>query len=250
MKRDDHTSDAPPGAPAPPSPARSVFGDRLDLAVRYAERLADSGVSHGLIGPRETPRLWDRHLMNCAVTESVLPYRTRLVDVGSGAGLPGLVLAIARPDIEVSLVEPMLRRTTWLEESIAELNLSNVTVHRGRAQELWGRLRAPIVTARAVARLGELSSWCLPLLEPHGRLLALKGESAAAELAAEEAMLRKLGVVESRVILLGEDLLETPTRLVELTVGGEVPRVKVAAARKNRKSKGRGGRRKTGPDKG
>lgn len=220
------------------------------MAIRYAALLADSGVSRGLIGPRETPRLWDRHLLNCAVAESVLPYRTRLIDVGSGAGLPGLVLAIARPDLEVRLVEPMLRRTTWLEQAVTELGLTNVTVHRGRAQELWGRLRAPVVTARAVARLGELASWSLPLLEPHGRLLALKGESATEELAADEAILRGLGVQEARVIVVGEDLLETPTRLIELTIGESVARPRATLSSQNRKGKGRGGSRKSGSDKG
>lgn len=248
MKQDDPAAQQREPAPAPPTAARSVFGDHLDVAVRYAELLADSGVSHGLIGPRETPRLWDRHLVNCAVVESVLPYRTRLIDVGSGAGLPGLVLAIARPDLDVTLVEPMLRRTKWLEATIAELGLGNVTVHRGRAQELWGRLRAPVVTARAVAKLGELAGWCLPLVEPHGRLLALKGASAAEELAADLALLERLGVQESRVITLGEDLVDTPTRVVELTVGETVPRPRQSGGGKNRKGKGRGGRRKSGGD--
>lgn len=207
------------GLPAkPPRPAAEIFGDRLPLAQRYAEILADSGVSHGLIGPREAVRLWERHLINCAIVESVLPHRTRLVDVGSGAGLPGLVLAIARPDIEVLLMEPMLRRTRWLDETIADLGLGNVTVRRGRAQEFHGRLITPVVTARAVARLSELAAWCLPLLGPGGRLLALKGRSAEQELAEDLPALRRLGVESAGVRVLGESVVATPTRVIELTV--------------------------------
>lgn len=200
-----------------PRQATEVFGERLPLAKRYAEILADSGVSHGLIGPRETPRLWDRHLLNCAVVEELLPHRTRLIDVGSGAGLPGLVLALMRPDLEVRLVEPMLRRTTWLESTIAELGLKNVTVHRGRAEELRGRIQAEVVTARAVARLGQLAAWCLPLLAPGGRLLALKGESAEQELEEDRALLAKMGVTDARIVLAGAEVLATPTRVVVIT---------------------------------
>ncbi len=210
---------APSGLPArPPRPAAEIFGDRLPLAQRYAEILADSGVSHGLIGPREAARLWERHLINCAIVESVLPHRTRLVDVGSGAGLPGLALAIARPDLEVLLVEPMLRRTRWLDGTIADLGLGNVTVRRGRAQEFHGRLITPVVTARAVARLSELATWCLPLLGPGGRMLALKGESAEQELAEDLPALRRLGIDSAEVLVLGESVVDTPTRVIELTI--------------------------------
>lgn len=202
-----------------PRAANEIFGERLPLAREYAAILADSGVSHGLLGPREAPRLWDRHLLNCAVVESILPHRTRVIDVGTGAGLPGLVLAIVRPDLELWLIEPMLRRTRWLTSTVAELGLGNVTVHRGRAQDFRGRLQAPVVTARAVARLGELASWCLPLVEPQGRMLAFKGESAQAELTEDGPMLRRLGAQRSRVLVFGEEILSTPTRVVEVTVG-------------------------------
>lgn len=203
----------------PPPVAAEIFGNRLPIAEHFAHLLAETGVSHGLIGPRETPRLWDRHLLNCGAVESVLPHRTRVVDVGSGAGLPGLVLAIARPDLDLVLVEPMLRRTTWLETAVGELSLGNVQVLRGRAQEFWGKLRAPVVTARAVARIGELSAWCLPLLDGDGRLLALKGASAERELGEDELAVRRAGGVASQLIVLGEDVLPKPTRLLEVRIG-------------------------------
>ena len=140
----------------------------MPLAEQFASILADTGVSHGLIGPREVPRLWERHLLNCAVIADAFPGEARVIDVGSGAGLPGVVVAIVRPDLEVHLVEPMLRRTQWLEGVVADLGLASVTAHRGRAEEFVGVLAAPYVTARAVARLDKLARWCVPLLEPQG----------------------------------------------------------------------------------
>lgn len=150
--------------PAAPSGAAAVFGERLPIATAFVAILADTGVSHGLIGPREVPRLWDRHVLNCAVIEDAFPSGAMVIDVGSGAGLPGLALAITRSDLDVHLVEPMLRRTKWLSETVAALHLDNVTVHRGRAEEFAGVLSAPWVTARAVARLDKLARWCVPLL--------------------------------------------------------------------------------------
>lgn len=217
MKHDDNGHGQLPDRP--PQLAAEIFGNRLPLADRYAHLLADTGVSHGLIGPRETPRLWERHLLNCGIVESVLPHRTRLVDVGSGAGLPGLVLAIARPDLDVVLVEPMLRRTRWLEHAVTDLGLSNVQVLRGKAQDFWGKLRAPVVTARAVARLGDLATWCLPLLDGDGRLLALKGETAARELTEDEQAVRRAGGVSGTLLLVGEEVLPEPTRLIDIRIG-------------------------------
>lgn len=231
----------------PPPAAREIFGGRLDLADQFAHILADTGVRHGLIGPRETPRLWERHLLNCGIVESVLPHRTTLADVGSGAGLPGIVLAIARPDLEVRLIEPMLRRTTWLEQTVAELGLSNVQVCRGRAQDFWDRVRVPVVTARAVARLSELATWCLPLLEPRGTLLALKGASAAKELAEDEAAMTRAGSIGARVVLLGEDVLPEPTRLVEVRIGDALLRpVAPASGTSTKSTRGRKGPRPAG----
>lgn len=216
MKHDESTTREPVTVRVPRQ-ANEVFGERLGLAKQFAEILADSGVTHGLIGPRETPRLWDRHLLNCAVVEELLPHRTRVIDVGSGAGLPGLVLALMRPDLDVRLIEPMLRRTRWLEDATESLGLKNVTVNRGRAEEFRGRVQADVVTARAVARLGQLAAWCLPLLAPGGRLLALKGESAEQELEEDRAVLARMGVSDAEIVLAGKDILATPTRVVVIT---------------------------------
>lgn len=225
----------PRHAPAPPPEAEDAFGDRLPLACRYADLLATTGISHGLVGPREADRLWERHLLNCAVVQELLPEGDRVVDIGSGAGLPGLVLAIARPDLRVDLVEPLLRRTTWLEGAVAELGLSNVTVHRGRAEEM--SLRAPVVTARAVASLDKLIRWSFPLLEPGGRLLALKGEAAATELAAARGAVRRAGAASAQVHVLAEGEPAGPVRVVEIVRGATRGRAEGAAL-----SRGRGGR--------
>ena len=133
---DQDVQATPPPAPAV---AEVVFGERLALAERFTAILADSGVSHGLVGPREVPRLWERHVLNCAVVHPAIPEGAPVIDVGSGAGLPGLALAIVRPDLRLLLVEPMLRRTTWLTNTVEELGLDNVEVHRGRAEQFWGR---------------------------------------------------------------------------------------------------------------
>jgi 16S rRNA (guanine527-N7)-methyltransferase len=189
----------------------------MPSAVRFVEILADTGVSHGLIGPREVPRLWDRHVLNCAVIEDAFPQGALLIDVGSGAGLPGIALAIARPDLDLHLVEPMQRRTDWLTATAADLEIDNVTVHRGRAEELVGTLSAPWVTARAVARTAKLARWCVPLLEARGTLVAMKGRSAREELDADRRDLTKLGLVEATVTEHGAEILEEPTLTVDLT---------------------------------
>ncbi len=213
-----HDGQAEPAVtlPAAPQGAAAVFGERLPLAVHFAEILADTGVSHGLIGPREVPRLWERHVLNCAVVADAFGPDARVVDVGSGAGLPGVALAIARPDLEVHLVEPMLRRTQWLVSVLAELGLDSVTVHRGRAEELAGTVSAPYVTARAVARLDKLARWCVPLLEPGGTLVAMKGRSAAQELADDRPALAKLGLIEAVVREHGGEVLDEPVLTVDL----------------------------------
>ncbi len=207
------------GLPAAPAAAAAIFGDRLSLAERFAAVLADTGVSHGLIGPREVPRLWDRHVLNCAVAHQAFPEGATIIDVGSGAGLPGLALAVARPDLHLHLIEPMLRRTTWLSTTIETLGLDNCTVHRGRAEEFHGVLSAPYATARAVARIDKLARWTFPLLEEGGVLVALKGEQAAQELDEERTTLVRLGMVEAAIRTYGADVLEVPTVTMELTVG-------------------------------
>ncbi|QFG70044.1 16S rRNA (guanine(527)-N(7))-methyltransferase RsmG [Ornithinimicrobium pratense] len=202
------------GAPEPPAEAADVFGDSLDLARRYADLLATTGISHGLVGPREAPRLWQRHLVNCALPEAMLDEGESVIDIGSGAGLPGLVLAIVRPDLRVHLVEPLLRRTTWLQSTVEALGLSNVTVHRGRAEEM--SLLAPVATARAVASLDKLVAWSFPLLAPGGRLLALKGEAAEVELEQAHDLLHRMGVEQSAVHHLGVGRVSEPVRVVEI----------------------------------
>jgi 16S rRNA (guanine(527)-N(7))-methyltransferase RsmG len=170
--------------PAPPELARTLFGDRLPLAVRYAERLAGDGVEWGIIGPRESDRLWERHLLNCVAVGALIPPDSMVVDVGSGAGLPGVVLAIARPDLRLVLVEPMLRRAAFLESVLTDLELTGVEIQRTRAEELTkSRPAADVVTARAVARVDRLAELAAPLLRPSGELLAIKGNAIFDEMA-------------------------------------------------------------------
>jgi 16S rRNA (guanine527-N7)-methyltransferase len=198
-----------------------VFGDRLLLAERYAELLTTDAVVRGLIGPREAPRIWERHLLNCAVITDLIAPGASVVDVGSGAGLPGMVLAVARPDLTVTLIEPLARRTAFLTEAVAALGLDRTTVVRARAEECVGKLPgADVVTARAVAPLDRLAGWCLPLVTAGGRLLALKGASAEAELASllsgHAAALARLGAGAAVVRSCGSGLLEEPTIVVEI----------------------------------
>ncbi|MGH8774533.1 MAG: 16S rRNA (guanine(527)-N(7))-methyltransferase RsmG [Jiangellaceae bacterium] len=207
--------------PAPPA-AQAVFGDRLGLAVHYVALLAGAGIERGLIGPREVPRLWDRHVLNCAVVHDALVPGSTVADVGSGAGLPGIVLAIVRPDVRVTLVEPLLRRSTFLTEVVEVLALGNATVVRGRAEELAGEVRVEAVTARAVAPLARLAGWSLPLLSPGGRLLAIKGESVVDEVAAASVRLRTMGATSWSVQEFGVGIVDPPTRVAVVEVGAEV----------------------------
>ena len=197
---------------SPPEAARAVFGPAYDRAVAYADLLATAGIERGLIGPREVPRLWERHLLNSAVLGELVPPGARVLDVGSGAGLPGIPLALARPDLHVVLLEPLARRVTFLQEATADLG--TVEVVRGRAEE--GHVRralgvSDVVTARAVAPLERLAGWCLPLVRPGGRLLALKGDAAAEELAASG--------LEGEVVQCGEGVVDPPATVVVLSRG-------------------------------
>jgi 16S rRNA (guanine527-N7)-methyltransferase len=199
--------------------AAQVFGERLELARSYAELLITDGVVRGLIGPREAPRIWERHLINCAVIAEMIPKGASVVDVGSGAGLPGIVLAVARPDLIVTLVEPLARRTAFLSEAVAALGLeSTVQVVRGRAEDVVDGppAGADVVTARAVAALDRLAGWCLPLAHVGGRLLALKGASAADEVTEHRAAVARLGGSEPVVHTCGEGLIDPPTTVVEI----------------------------------
>jgi 16S rRNA (guanine527-N7)-methyltransferase len=209
--------------PPPPAAAQSIFGVALDGAVAYAELLASTGVERGLIGPREIPRLWERHLLNCAVVAPMLDPESMVADVGSGAGLPGLVWALCRSDLRITLVEPMLRRVRFLEEAAAALDLGHVRIVRARAGELPDETRYDTVTARAVAPLDRLAQWCVPLIRPGGTLLALKGESAGRELDASFSTLQRLGATDARIELYGEGVLSVPTRAVVVTIGSRQP---------------------------
>ena len=179
--------------------ASRVFGAELPRAEAYAELLATDGVRRGLIGPREADRLWSRHLLNSAVVVEACPASGLVVDVGSGAGLPGIPMALARPELTVRLVEPLLRRVTFLTEVVGLLGLDNVEVVRSRVEDLHGSWTAPTVTARAVAPLDRLAGWCLPLVAPGGSLLAVKGDRADEELADAHDLLRRLGAVSATV---------------------------------------------------
>jgi 16S rRNA (guanine527-N7)-methyltransferase len=223
-----------------PSAASEIFGDALPLAERYTGFLAGPGVERGLIGPREVERLWDRHVLNCAVLTEVVPASAEVIDIGSGAGLPGVVLAILRSDLSVTLLEPLLRRTVFLQECVDLLELPNVTVRRARAEEVVGEYAADVVTARAVAPLERLAGWALPLLRPDGELLALKGERAAAELEEAQPVLEKFGVRAAEVLHVGRGKVDPPTTVVR-AVAGSTPRLP-----KGRSGSRRGGRRRGG----
>ena len=228
---------SPTVAPDPPPPAAAdVFGEQMPAAVRFSELLADTGVTHGLIGPREVPRLWERHVLNCAVIADAFPEGATVIDVGSGAGLPGIAVALARPDLDVHLVEPMQRRTDWLGAVVEDLGLETVTVHRGRAEELAGDLSAPFVTARAVARLAKLARWCVPLLQPAGTLVAMKGRSAREELAEDRRALERLGMVDAVVTEHGMGVVEEPVLTVDLRFGPRASAVSRRPAKRGRRS--------------
>lgn len=206
-----------------PEPAPSVAADlfpaeRLALAERYVATLATDGAERGLIGPRELPRLWDRHVLNCALVAPRLPRDAAVADVGSGAGLPGVVLALARPDVTVTLVESLLRRVTFLEEVVADLGLDRVEVVRSRAEEMPRERTFDVVTARAVAPLDRLARWCMPLVAPDGALLAMKGATASEEVEQTADALRRQGCAPPVVETIGADVAGVDeTHLVRVT---------------------------------
>ncbi|MDQ0582155.1 16S rRNA (guanine(527)-N(7))-methyltransferase RsmG [Streptomyces rishiriensis] len=221
-------------AELPPAPevAREVFGDRFGDAVRYAELLAEAGVQRGLIGPREVPRLWERHMLNCAVLSEVVPEGVTVCDVGSGAGLPGIPLALVREDLKITLLEPLLRRTNFLTEVVELLGLDHVTVARGRAEEVMGTMPpVHVVTARAVAPLDRLATWGIPLLRPYGEMLALKGDTAEEELKSASTALSKLGAVGTSILQVGEGVVDPLSTVVRVEVGESPGGVRFAAKR-------------------
>lgn len=200
-----------------PTVAAKVFGERIELARRFTASLAAHGEERGLIGPLEPPRLWSRHVLNSAIIAPLFPVG-RVGDVGSGAGLPGIVLAIARPDVHWTLIEPMERRVAWLNEQVGELGLDNVDVVRARAEDWKAGPVLDAVTARAVSALRTLIPLTAPLVRDGGELILLKGASAANEIASAEKQLRKYRVTHPRVEVVGEGVLDEPSRVIRATV--------------------------------
>lgn len=219
-------------APDPPKPTeiqlsalaaligRPISRHDAEALQRYVDMLVGPGVERGLLGPREADRIWDRHILNCAALSPLLPVGSTVADVGSGAGLPGIVLALLRGDLTMTLIEPLLRRATFLSEVVAELELTDrVAVARARAEDYSG---APVdvVVARAVAPLDKLAGWTIPLLRPGGMVLAMKGQRAGAETDEHRAALHQLGARAIDVVILGGGQLAEPTTVVVITVAG------------------------------
>ncbi|MDQ3616179.1 MAG: 16S rRNA (guanine(527)-N(7))-methyltransferase RsmG [Actinomycetota bacterium] len=206
----------------PPTPevARHIFSDALPTAERYADILATDGVTRGLIGPREAPRLWDRHLLNCAMLGEAIPKGQDVCDIGTGAGLPGMVLALSRRDLSVTLVEPLLRRTVFLEEVVAALGMTNVEVVRARAEELHGSRSFSVVTSRAVAPLTRLLDWCMPLVSSGGALVAMKGSSVSREIESARGALRMHRAGTVTVTAYGSNLIDPPTTVLRVETEG------------------------------
>ena len=222
--------DAESAPPAPPELAEITADSTVrDGLVAYAELLAGPGVERGLLGPREVPRLWDRHLLNCAVVTSLVPSNAHVIDVGSGAGLPGIVWAIVRPDITLTCLESLQRRATYLDEVVESLGLTDrVAIVRARAEDVVrgkagpGLLRGDVVTARAVAPLDKLAAWTVPLVKPGGELLALKGQSAAEEVESARGLLERLGIVSVEITHCGVGVVDPPTTVVRARKASDV----------------------------
>ncbi len=205
--------------PAPPPEAAEIFGAALPLAVQYAGLLIGPGVERGLVGPAEAARVWDRHLLNCAVIAGLIPVPCSVVDLGSGAGLPGIVLAMLLPDAEVTLLEPMARRVNFLAECVAALGLANAVVCRGRAEDMAGQLAADVVTARAVAPMDKLAVMAAGLARPGGLVLAIKGAGAADELGRAQPVLRQLAARDVELVRAGSGKVDPAATVVRFTTG-------------------------------
>jgi len=200
-----------------------VFGPAIGLAGRYAELLAGPGVEQGLIGPREPARIWDRHLLNCAAVAELVPDACSVIDLGSGAGLPGVVIAMLRPGAKIILLEPMARRVAFLEECVRVLGLENTSVCRGRAEEAAGRLAADVVVARAVAPLERLAGLALGLARPGGLVLAMKGAGAAEEVRRAAPVLRRLRAGDVAIVHPGSGKVSPPPTVIRLTADASAP---------------------------
>lgn len=207
--------------PDTPGVARELFGPALPTVERYASLLAQQGVEWGLMGPREVSRLWDRHLLNCGVLTELVPYGASVADLGSGAGLPGIVMALMRDDLDVLLIEPLARRTRFLSLCVERLELSpRVRVVRGRAEGLQEQVSVDVVISRAVAPLDRLAKWSVPLVRPGGTVLAIKGESAVDEVRRASGELRRLGGRSVEVLRVGSEFLAVPTTVVRFLSAG------------------------------
>lgn len=226
------------GTEDPLAGAREVFGDRFPVAERYAAFLADAGVERGLLGPREVTRLWDRHLLNCAVLTDLVPDGATVADIGSGAGLPGLAMAVRRPDLRVTLVESLQRRAEFLREAATLLELPLVDVAHDRAEALHGRRHFQIVTSRAVAPLARLAAWSLPLVDAPGSVLAIKGHRVGDEIVAARPTVQRLGGSEPEILHIGGDVLPVPSTVLRIRV--EHSRRLDSAGRRRRPPSSRG----------
>jgi 16S rRNA (guanine527-N7)-methyltransferase len=236
VKHDVPSKRSVPSAPPPPDIAEAIFGSRVELAQRYAGLLADTGVDWGLLGPHEVDRIWERHLLNCGVVAELLQPGERIADIGSGAGLPGLALAIAEPELDVVLIESLLRRSEFLRMAVTELGL-DVEVLRGRAEDAAVRESVggrDAVVSRAVAPLDKVARWSMALLRPGGRMLAIKGERAADELREHRRVMASLGATDARVVECGVEHLSPPTTVVVARRGRPTPIRDVRRRRSNR----------------
>jgi 16S rRNA (guanine527-N7)-methyltransferase len=222
--------------PPPPGEASALFGLALPVAERYAQLLAGPGVERGLIGPHETSRLWDRHLVNCAALAELISDDATVIDVGSGAGLPGVVLAMLLPGADVVLLEPMARRATFLQECIDSLGLTNASVCCRRAEDVTGELTADVVTARAVAPLDRLAGLALGLARPGGIVLAMKGASADREIAQARPALRAAGIRDVQIVQAGAGTISLPAVVVRFSA----PRRSPGSRRRSKGPAGRG----------
>jgi 16S rRNA (guanine527-N7)-methyltransferase len=202
---------------AEPAAAVAIFGDQIDQARSFAQTLAGDSDELGLLGPRELDKLWTRHILNSAVVAELVSPGDKVADVGSGAGLPGIPMAIARPDAEFVLIEPMERRSSWMLEVVEDLGLKNVRVLRSRAEDVTEQ-DFDVVTARAVAALDKLLKMCVPLLKPGGALIALKGSKAAEEITNSKKLEKKLGISSFEILVCGEKFLPEPTSVVKTTL--------------------------------
>ncbi len=202
---------------AEPAAAVAIFGDQIDQARSFAQTLANDSDELGLLGPRELDKLWSRHILNSAVVAELVRPGDKVADVGSGAGLPGIPMAIARPDAEFVLIEPMERRSSWMLAVVEDLGLKNVRVLRSRAEDV-SEQDFDIVTARAVAALDKLLKMCVPLLKPRGALIALKGSKAAEEIANSKKLEKKLSISSFEILVCGEKFLPEPTSVVKTTL--------------------------------